>query len=77
MVLLERNLQGRPLAGVPWKRRLEDVFMPEGWETARSWEGLYVHRQADLFLSVFADDKNMAGRRTSLAPFMVKTEEEH
>ena len=72
MVLLERNLQGRPLAGVPWERRLEEVFMPEGWETARSWESLYVHRQADLFLSVFADDKNMAGRRTSLAPIWLK-----
>ena len=53
--------------------RLRRNRRPKHWSNiAPSWEGLYVHRQADLFLSVFADDKNMAGRRTSLAPIWLK-----
>ena len=56
LVLLERNLYGRPLAGFLWERQFEKVLLGQGWEKVPNWEGLLVYRKPGLFLSVDVDD---------------------
>ena len=45
----------------------EEVLLQEGWDKEPCWERLVAHRQAQLFLSVYADDKQMVGRKSTLA----------
>ena len=52
VVPLERNLYGHPLAGLLWERQFEKILLQHGWEKVSNWEGLFVHREEGLFLSV-------------------------
>ena len=60
-------LYTHPVAGLLWEGRLEEVLLQERWEKVPSWECLHVHRQAQLFLSVYVDDIKMAGRKSQLS----------
>ena len=62
---LERNLYGRPLAGLLWERQFEKILFKHGWEKIPNWECLFVHREKGLFLSVFVDDIKLAGKEQS------------
>ena len=64
---LERNLYGHPLAGLLWERHLESALFKLKWEKIPGWECLYVHRQKQLFLSVYVNDFKMVGRKENLS----------
>ena len=63
---LERNLYGHPLAGLLWERHLEEALLKLKWEKIPGWECLYVHREQQLFLSVYVDDFKMVGKRENI-----------
>ena len=57
MVPLERNLYGRPLAGLRWDRQSEEALLElEDGRKIPDWECVFVHRKQGLFLSVHVDD---------------------
>ena len=62
VVVLERNLNGHPFAGLLWERHFEEVLLELGWE-----ECLFVHRKQRFFLSVYVDDIKMTGRKQNMA----------
>ena len=68
VVPLERNLYGHPLAGLLWERQFEKILLKHGWEKVSKWECLFVHREKGLFLSVYVDDINLAGKKQNLDP---------
>ena len=68
VVLLERDLYGHPLAGLLWERRFEEVLLELGWRKVPNWECTFVHRKQRLFLSVYADDMKMGGKKQNMAP---------
>ena len=68
VVPLERNLYGHPLTGLLWERQFEKILLKHGWEKIPNWECLLVHREKGLFLSVYVDDINLAGRKQKLDP---------
>ena len=68
VVPLERNLYGHPLAGLLWERQFEKILLKHGWEKIPNWECLFVHREKRLFLSVYVDDKKLAGKKQNLDP---------
>ena len=68
VVPLERNLCGHPLAGLLWERQFEKVLLKHGWEKIPNCECLFVHREKGLFLSVYVDDMNLAGKKHNIDP---------
>ena len=68
VVPLERNLYGHPLAALSWERQLEKFLFKYGWGTVPHWECLFVHREKGLFLSVYVDDIQLAGKNQNLDP---------
>ena len=58
VVPLDQNLYGHLLAGLVWEKD----------HKAPNWECLFVHRQHGLFMSVFVDDTEMAGKNQNLDP---------
>ena len=49
------------------RRRTDDKIMKEcEFGKLVDWECLYVHRELKLFLSVYADDQQMAGKKKNL-----------
>ena len=68
MVPLERHLYGHSLAGGTWERRLDEVFVQEDLEKVPSWECLYFHRQAQVFLSENVDDEKHDWTNSSAWP---------
>jgi len=66
--LLTRNLYGHPLAGLIWEKHGGKAIIRCGFEKIKGWECLYVHREQQLFLSVYVDDFRMAGPNANLAP---------
>ena len=42
--------------------------MKHGWEKIPNWECLFVHREKGLFLSVYVDDKKLAGKKQNIDP---------
>ena len=68
VVLLERNLYGHPLAGLLWERQFEKILLQHGWEKVPNWECLFVHCEEGLFLSVYVDDIEMAGKKQNIKP---------
>ena len=66
VVPLERNLCGHPLAGLLWERHFEKILLKHGWEKIPNWECLFVHREKGLFLSVYVDDINLAGKKQNI-----------
>ena len=61
--LLNENLYGHPLAGLLWERQFEEVLLGSGWGKCTDWECLFVHRKQGLFLLVYVDDIEVAGRK--------------
>ena len=59
---LERNLCGDPLAGLLWERHLEEALFKMNCEKLQGWECLYVHREQQLFVSVYVDDFKIMGK---------------
>ena len=57
LVPLERNPCGKPSAGRPWERKLEDAVLQEGWEKVPNWESLHHHRQCQLFPSSYVVER--------------------
>ena len=68
VVPLERNLYGHRLAGLLWERQFEKILFKHGWEKVPNWECLFVHREKRLFLSVYVDDRKLAGKKQNLDP---------
>ena len=68
VVPLERNLYGHPLAGLLWERQFEKILLKHGWEKIPNWEGLFVHREKGLLLSVYVDDMKLAGKKQNIDP---------
>ena len=68
VVPLERNLYGHPLAGLLWERHFEKIQLKYGLEKVSNWECLFVHREKGLFLSVYVDDINLAGKKQNINP---------
>ena len=68
VVPLERNLYGHPLAGLLWERQFERVLLKYGWEKVPKLERLFVNREKGLFLSVYVDDKKLAGKKQNINP---------
>ena len=68
VVPLERNLYGHPLAGLFWEKQFEKIIFQYGWEKVPNWECLFVHRQKELFLSVYVDDIKLAGENQNINP---------
>ena len=64
----ERNLYGHPLAGLLWAGQFEKILLQHGWEKVSNWEGLFVHREKGLFLSVYVDDIKLAGKKQNVNP---------
>ena len=68
VVPLERNLHGHPLEGLLWERQFEKILLKHGWEKVSNCECLFVHHQKGLFLSVYVDDRKLAGKKQNLDP---------
>ena len=68
MVPLERNLYGHPLAGLLWERQFEEALSELGPEKEPTWECLFVHGKQGLFLLVYVEAINMAGKKPTVAP---------
>ena len=68
VVPLERNLYGHPLAGLLWERQFEKILLKHGWEKIPNWECLFVRSEKGLFLSVYVDDIQLAGKKQNLDP---------
>ena len=65
VVPLERYLYGHPSA---WERQFEKVLFKYVWEKVPNWECLFVNREKGLFLSVYVDDINLAGKKQNIDP---------
>ena len=50
------------------ERQFEEVSMELGREKVSTWEDLFVHRNQNIFLSVYVDDIKMYGKRQNMAP---------
>ena len=68
VVPFERNLHGHPLAGLLWERQFEKVLLKHDWEKVSNWECLFVHSEAELFLSVYVDDIKLARKKQNIDP---------
>ena len=68
VVPLERNLCGHPLAGLLWERQFEKILVKYGWGKVSNRERLFVHREKELFLSVYVDDIKLAGKKQNIDP---------
>ena len=51
-----------------WERQIEKILLKYGWEKVSNWECLFVHRLKGLFLSVYVDDINFAGKKQHIDP---------
>ena len=60
-----------------WERTLDEILLKEDWRKVKSWECLFFHRKALLFLLVYVDDCKMIGRKESLAPMRRKPAKAH
>ena len=61
VVPLRVNLYGHPLAGLIWEKSCKERLYKAGFELAKGWESLYVHKKSGIWLSVYVDDFHMAG----------------
>ena len=50
------------------KGNLRKILLKYGWEKVSKWECLFVHREKELFLSVYVDDIKWAGKGTHINP---------
>ena len=68
VVPFERNVYGRPLAGLLWERQFEKVLLKHGWEKVLNWECFFVNRARWLFFSVYVDDIRLASKTENIEP---------
>ena len=68
VVPLERNLYGHPSAGLLRERQFEKIPVEHGCEKVPHWECLFVNREQGLFMSVYVDEKKLAGRKQNIDP---------
>ena len=68
VVPLERNLYGRPLAGLLWERQFDKILFGLGWEKIPDGECLFVHR------SVYVDNK-VGWKKAKLQPCVEEMDE--
>ena len=61
-------LYGHPLARLLWEKQFEKILLKYVWEKVSNWECLFVHREKGLFLSVYADDIQLAGNKQNIDP---------
>ena len=61
-------MYGHPLARLLWEKQFEKILLKHGWEKIPNWECLFVHREKELFLSVYVDDTKLAGKKQNLDP---------
>jgi len=64
---LRLNLYGHPLAGLYWEKHCQKAIFGAGFEKVGGHECLYVHREQQLFLSVYVDDFKMAGKTSNVS----------
>ena len=64
---LRLNLYGHPLAGLYWEKHCQKAIFAAGFVKVQGHECLYVHREKQLFLSVYVDDFKMAGKTSNLS----------
>ena len=50
------------------KGNFEKILLQHGWEKVSNWECLFVHREKELFLSVYVDDIKLAGKKQNIDP---------
>ena len=65
-VPFERNLYGHPLAGRKCERQFEKILLQHSWGKVPNWECSFVHREKGLFLSMYVDDKKLAGKKQNI-----------
>ena len=63
---LRLNLYGHPLAGLFWEKHNAKILKSEGFEPVVGWECLWVHKELQLYLSVYVDDYKMAGKAANV-----------
>ena len=68
VVPLERNLHGRPSAGLLWERQFEKILLKYDCEKVSNWERSFVHRQKELFLSVYVDVIKLTAKKQNINP---------
>ena len=51
-----------------WERQFEKVILKHGWEKVSNWECFFVNRARGLFLSVYVDDIEAAGKTENIGP---------
>ena len=64
---LRLNLYGHPLAGLHWEKHCQKAIFAAGFVKVQGHECLHVHREKQLFLSVYVDDFKMAGKTSNLS----------
>ena len=70
VTLFRRKLYGHPLAGFFWEKFVVRVLKECGFVKVEGWESLFVHREQQLFLSIYVDDIKLAGRKENLMPML-------
>ena len=68
-------MHGHPLAGLLWEKGSHEKIIKAGFEKVLGWECLFVHKQQQLFLSVYVDDFKLAGKAGNLSPMWAKLNE--
>ena len=64
--LLQRNLYGHKLAGLIWEKHCHKHVYAAGFTKVHGWECLFVHKEMQVFLSIYVDDFRMAGKASNL-----------
>ena len=68
VVELRLSLYGHPLAGLFWEKHCTKKIMQCGFTPIPGWELLFVHKEKQIFLSVYVDDFKMAGKKENIKP---------
>ena len=50
------------------EKQVGKILCQYGWEKVSNWECLFVHREKGLFLSVYVDDRKLAGKKQNINP---------
>ena len=75
VVPLERNLYGPPLAGLLWERQFEKVLLNTVGKKFRIGNAYSLTEKKGLFLSVYVDEINLAGKKQNIDPNVANTHE--
>ena len=68
VVPLERNLYGHPLAGLLWERQFEKHPIEVRLGESSKLGVFFVNSDKGLFLSVYVDDIQLAGKTENINP---------